>query len=667
MAIDMTQFHQTFFEESLEGMEEMESHLLAIEETMAGRRGTDLFEADKESLNTIFRAVHSIKGGSATFGFNQIASFAHILETLLDDLREGRCPKTRHVVNVLLQSVDCLRGLLEAARTDSPVDEVLIEGVRAALKKLQQDTGSSSSAPVPLSDDSTVSSNGWKIHFMPQADMLKSGNDPLRIIRALSSHGKIKVKIDNARLPAWENIDPEASYLSWIIELHGDVSRKTVMDAFAWVIGDCELEVTPLDEDRPQISGVETAQNRAQISSSATQSIRISTSKADDLVNLVGELVITQTMLSRFEGELENENIDKLMENLGQLERNTRDLQESVMSMRMLPIGFAFNKLPRMVRDVSQQLGKKVELKVSGESTELDKTVIERVGDSLLHLVRNCVDHGLEVPKERKAAGKPETGTIHLRAYQEGGNVIIEIEDDGKGLQREKILAKAIERGLVSADADMSEEQIDQIIFIPGFSTADQVTDVSGRGVGTDAVRTNIRALRGNVEVVTTPGKGTKFTLRLPLTLAIMDGLTVRVGSHVYILPMLNIVESVSVTEDQITRPGGSAEKFVLRKTVMPLTRLYDLFQIRADINNIEEGIVVVVEAEGKKAGIFVDELLGQQQVVVKSLEEHHRKVEGVATATILGDGEVALILDVTALVRLSHTQSDRPNLRKAG
>lgn len=667
MAIDMTQFHQTFFEESLEGMEEMESHLLAIEETMAGRRGTDLFEADKESLNTIFRAVHSIKGGSATFGFNQIASFAHILETLLDDLREGRCPKTRHVVNVLLQSVDCLRGLLEAARTDSPVDEVLIEGVRAALKKLQQDTGSSSSAPVPLSDDSTVSSNGWKIHFMPQADMLKSGNDPLRIIRALSSHGKIKVKIDNARLPAWENIDPEASYLSWIIELHGDVSRKTVMDAFAWVIGDCELEVTPLDEDRPQISGVETAQNRAQISSSATQSIRISTSKADDLVNLVGELVITQTMLSRFEGELENENIDKLMENLGQLERNTRDLQESVMSMRMLPIGFAFNKLPRMVRDVSQQLGKKVELKVSGESTELDKTVIERVGDSLLHLVRNCVDHGLEVPKERKAAGKPETGTIHLRAYQEGGNVIIEIEDDGKGLQREKILAKAIERGLVSADADMSEEQIDQIIFIPGFSTADQVTDVSGRGVGTDAVRTNIRALRGNVEVVTTPGKGTKFTLRLPLTLAIMDGLTVRVGSHVYILPMLNIVESVSVTEDQITRPGGSAEKFVLRKTVMPLTRLYDLFQIRADINNIEEGIVVVVEAEGKKAGIFVDELLGQQQVVVKSLEEHHRKVEGVATATILGDGKVALILDVTALVRLSHTQSDRPNLRKAG
>lgn len=667
MAIDMTQFHQTFFEESLEGMEEMESHLLAIEETMAGRRGTDLFEADKESLNTIFRAVHSIKGGSATFGFNQIASFAHILETLLDDLREGRCPKTRHVVNVLLQSVDCLRGLLEAARTDSPVDEVLIEGVRAALKKLQQDTGSSSSAPVPLSDDSTVSSNGWKIHFMPQADMLKSGNDPLRIIRALSSHGKIKVKIDNARLPAWENIDPEASYLSWIIELHGDVSRKTVMDAFAWVIGDCELEVTPLDEDRPQISGVETAQNRAQISSSATQSIRISTSKVDDLVNLVGELVITQTMLSRFEGELENENIDKLMENLGQLERNTRDLQESVMSMRMLPIGFAFNKLPRMVRDVSQQLGKKVELKVSGESTELDKTVIERVGDSLLHLVRNCVDHGLEVPKERKAAGKPETGTIHLRAYQEGGNVIIEIEDDGKGLQREKILAKAIERGLVSADADMSEEQIDQIIFIPGFSTADQVTDVSGRGVGTDAVRTNIRALRGNVEVVTTPGKGTKFTLRLPLTLAIMDGLTVRVGSHVYILPMLNIVESVSVTEDQITRPGGSAEKFVLRKTVMPLTRLYDLFQIRADINNIEEGIVVVVEAEGKKAGIFVDELLGQQQVVVKSLEEHHRKVEGVATATILGDGKVALILDVTALVRLSHTQSDRPNLRKAG
>lgn len=664
----MTQFHQTFFEESLEGIDQMESHLLAIEEGMAGKRGSDLFEADKESLNTIFRAVHSIKGGSATFGFSQIASFSHILETLLDDLREGRCPKTRHVVNVLLQSVDCLRGLLEAAQADSPVDEVLVEGVRAALEKLQQGAGDGDSAPVAIPrEESTGSNKGWKIHFLPQAGMLQTGNDPLRIIRALSSHGEIKVKIDSARLPEWENMEPENSYLSWVIELHGDIPRQTVMDDFSWVVGDCELEVVPLEETRPDAPAAESMQNRAQASGSTTQSIRISTSKVDDLVNLVGELVITQTMLSRFEGQLTNENVDKLMESLGQLERNTRELQESVMGIRMLPIGFAFNKLPRIVRDVSQQLGKKIELKISGESTELDKTVIERVGDSLLHLVRNCVDHGLETPKERKAAGKPETGIIRLDAYQEGGNVVIEIEDDGKGLQRDKILAKAVERGLVAADTEMTNEQIDQIIFMPGFSTADQVTDVSGRGVGTDAVRTNIRALRGNVEVTTNPGQGTKFTLRLPLTLAIMDGLTVRVGDHIYILPMLNIVESISVTEDQITRPGGSAEKFVLRKTVMPLTRLYDLFEIRADITNLEEGIVVVVEAEGKRAGIFVDELLGQQQVVVKSLEEHHRKVEGVATATILGDGEVALILDVSALVRLSYTQTGGPKLRRVG
>ena len=654
MAIDITQFHQTFFEESLEGIDEMESELLQIEEGMAGQRSTDLFDADKESLNTIFRAVHSMKGGSATFGFNDVAEFAHVLESVLDELREGQITKNRHVVSVLLQSVDCLRNLLGAAQTGDAVDQTLTESVRSALEGLLK--GKSTKTGKPKRKKSATAQTGaghqgWKIRFKPEAHMLKTGNDPARILRALASLGKIRVKADTSLLPEWDDIDPESVYLGWDLELETSAPRDQVMEVFAWVIDDCQLDVEPMTS-RAQAAGgaVKTAE-------ATTQSIRISTGKIDALVDLVGELVITQTMLSRFEGNnVTQENVNKLMAGLSQLERNTKDLQEGVMSIRMLPVGFAFNKLPRMVRDVSGKLGKNIDLKISGESTELDKTVIERISDSLLHLVRNCIDHGIELPEEREAADKPKTGTIRLNAFQEGGNVVIEIEDDGQGLNREKILAKGIEKGLIEADAELTADQIDQMIFLPGFSTADIVTDVSGRGVGTDAVRTNIRALRGNVEVYSTPGQGTRFILRLPLTLAIMDGLSVIVGDQTYILPMLNIVESIHMTNDQITRPAGGSEKFPLRDEILPLTRLYELFHMEPRSTDLSQGIVVVVEADNKKAGIFVDELLGQQQVVVKSLEEHHRKVEGVATATILGDGEVALILDVTTLVRLAYT-----------
>ena len=654
MAIDITQFHQTFFEESLEGIDEMESGLLQIEEGMAGQRSTDLFETDKESLNTIFRAVHSIKGGSATFGFNNVAEFSHVLESLLDELREGRITKNRRVVNVLLQSIDCLRHLLGAAQTGDAIDQTLTESVHSAMEELLKGGGAKIRKPESKAETSRtgVGHRGWKIRFKPEAHMLKTSNDPARILRALSSLGKLGVKADTSLLPEWDDIDPESVYLGWDLELETNAARDQIMEVFAWVIDDCQLDVEPM-APTARASTIGTAAKTAEAS---TQSIRISTGKIDALVDLVGELVITQTMLSRFEGNVTQENVSKLMAGLSQLERNTRDLQEGVMSIRMLPVGFAFNKLPRMVRDVSNQLGKNIDLKISGESTELDKTVVERISDSLLHLVRNCIDHGIESPEQREAANKPKTGTVTLNAYQEGGNVVIEIEDDGQGLNREKILAKGIEKGLVEPDAELTPDQIDQMIFLPGFSTADIVTDVSGRGVGTDAVRTNIQALRGNVEVFSEPGQGTRFILRLPLTLAIMDGLSIVVGNQTYILPMLNIVESIHMTNDQVIRPAGGSEKFSLRDEILPLTRLYELFHMEPRSTDLSQGIVVVVEADSKKAGIFVDELLGQQQVVVKSLEEHHRKVEGVATATILGDGEVALILDVATLVRLAYT-----------
>ena len=667
MAIDMSQFHQTFFEESLEGIAEMESELLSIEDGMAGKRGSDVFEADTESLNTIFRSVHSIKGGSATFGFNDVAEFSHVLETLLDDLREGRVTKNRHVVSILLQSVDCLRTLLGAAQSDTAVDKTLIDSVGTALKELQHTGGATESNPVSKKAAKVqTEKQGWNIKFKPDSRILTTGNDPLRILKQLSSLGSLKTRVDTSLLPEWADLDPELCHLAWNLELTGDVSKEQIMEAFAWVIDDCQLDVSSIADSRKTVNAT-TASGHTKTVEAITQSIRIGTNKIDGLVDLVGELVITQTMLNRFDGQPTKENISKLMAGLAQLERNTRDLQESVMSIRMLPVGFAFNKLPRMVRDISAQLGKKIDLKISGESTELDKTVIERISDSLLHLIRNCIDHGIETPDIREAAGKPRTGTIKLDAYQEGGNVVIEIADDGKGLQREKILSKAVERGLIDSDAELTPEQIDQMIFLPGFSTADAITDVSGRGVGADAVRTNIRSLRGNVEVFSVPGQGTRFILRLPLTLAIMDGLSVVVSSQTYILPMLSIVESIHLGNDDVIRPAGGSEKFKLREEILPLTRLYERFNLQPRSTDLIQGIVVVVESDGRKAGIFVDELLGQQQVVVKSLEEHHRKVEGVATATILGDGEVALILDIPVLVKLAHTHLSRESYAKAG
>jgi two-component system chemotaxis sensor kinase CheA len=388
--------------------------------------------------------------------------------------------------------------------------------------------------------------------------------------------------------------------------------------------------------------------------------LRVNVPKVDALINTVGELVITQTMLSQLTTNFSFDNLSKLFAGIAQLERNTRELQESVMHIRMLPLSFAFNRLPRLVHDMGQKLEKKVELVIHGEQTEIDKTVIDRLIDPLLHLVRNSLDHGIERPAARIAAGKPETGRIELKAYQKGGNVVIEIRDDGRGLAYDRIFSKAVEHGLFPASANPSPEEIAEMIFKPGFSTAEAVSDVSGRGVGMDVVRNNIRSLGGTVEVSSQPGRGTCFNVRLPLTLAILDGLSVQVGAHTYILPLVSIVESVRINPEQISRPVGSAELYGLRKEYMPLLRLYELFHVEPRSTDLVQGLLVIVEAEGKKAGLYVDDLLGQQQVVIKSLATHYRKVEGISAATILGDGTVAMILDVTGLIRLAHAGTGR-------
>jgi len=673
MAIDLSQFHQTFFEESLEGLGDMEAELLRIEAGISGDDHTALFEADRESLNTIFRAVHSIKGGSSTFGFNQVAEFSHVLETLLDDVREGRCEKSRALVSVLLRSVDTLRALLQGAQNGTEVMQSVVNGMLDELRQFQvTDTTRRQQASQGASQAEEIS--GWRIVFKPHRNLFLTGNDPLRILRALAEMGKLEVDADTSGLPAWKEFNAEECVLSWTLHLHAPVSEQQLRDTFMWVQEECDLDLQPVaaapsEQGRAPIQsglekdrrGAERRQedrrggDRRESQSSAAQSIRVSLPKIDEMVDLVGELVITQTMLNRFNGSMDMRDLPLLFESLSQLERNTRELQESVMRIRMLPVSFAFNRLPRAVRDLGQQLGKEVELKIIGENTELDKTVIERISDPLMHLVRNCVDHGIEMPSERKRAGKPEVAVVRVEAFQKGGNVVIEIEDDGNGINRERVVKKAIERGLVEPDAELSADEIDELIFLPGFSTAEKVTGVSGRGVGMDVVRSNIRGLGGSVELKSTPGEGTMFTLRLPLTLAIMDGLSISVGEHTYILPLLSVAESVCLDPNQVSRPGGGSELFAFHGDYLPLLRLHKLFGITPKYSEITDGIVVVVDVDGKQAGIFVDELVGQQQVVVKSLEAHYKKVDGIATATILGDGEVALILDISTLARMAH------------
>ena len=656
MAIDMRQFHQTFFEESLEGLAGMETELLRLEKA-AANNGRDTVAADPEILNTIFRAAHSIKGGSSTFGFEEVAAFAHVLESRLDALRDGRSRPDRRVINLLLLSVDCLRSLIISARTGKETDKNVIDGVRSQLESLESESRASVAPMMATSQTQTSATAHWHIVFRPHRRLFHTGNDPLRILRELSVLGEIKVQTDLADLPAWAQMDPEECYLAWNIELIGPVSREAIAEVFSWVMDDCVLEVTA---KAVQSLAPRSITEAVAFMDAHAGTLRVSVPKVDALINTVGELVITQTMLSQLTTNFSFDNLSRLFAGIAQLERNTRELQESVMHIRMLPLSFAFNRLPRLVHDMSQKLEKKVELVIHGEQTEIDKTVIDRLIDPLLHLVRNSLDHGIERPAERIAAGKPGTGRIELKACQKGGNVVIEIRDDGRGLPYDRIFSKAVERGLLPASAKPSPGEIVEMIFMPGFSTAEAVSDISGRGMGMDVVRNNIRSLGGSVEVISQKEHGTCFIVRLPLTLAIVDGLSVQVGVHTYILPLVSIVESVRINPEQISRPAGSAELYGLRQEYMPLLRLYELFHVEPRSTDLAQGLLVIVEADGKKAGLYVDDLLGQQQVVIKSLATHYRKVEGISAATILGDGTVAMILDMTGLIRLAHAGGGR-------
>jgi two-component system, chemotaxis family, sensor kinase CheA len=654
MAVDLSRFHPTFFEESFEGVALMETELLEIERSVR-RHGASAVDA--ETVNRIFRAAHSIKGGSGTFGFQQVADFAHALESILDEARSHRRALDLPTLDLLLRGVDGLRTLLNAARSNTPVDRDRINALRQDLEGAQQ-----MPTPAPVAAAAVAASvpngKGWDIDFVPFPEFFRTGNDPLRILAALSELGPTQIRTDISRLPAWEVFDSESCYLGWKVALQTGATRAAVEEVFSWVTDDCTLAITQVMSSSPT-----SAEPTTKLEDAGNASIRVATAKVDGLVDMVGELVITQTMLSQVLENFTPGALPRLQGAVGQLERQMRQLQESVLGIRMLPLGFVFGRLPRLARDVSTSLGKQVEVIISGERTEVDKTIIERLSDPLIHMVRNSIDHGIESPEERVRQGKSPIGTIRLDAYHKGGSVVVEFEDDGRGLNREQIVRKARERGLIDANAQPEPSQIDELIFAAGFSTSDVVNDVSGRGVGLDVVRNNIRSLGGGVEVSSVTGRGTKFTIRLPLTLAIVDGMNVQVGAETYILPLAWIVESLCVQPQQVSQPAGGPEIVMVRNDYLPLLRLGEVFNIPARSKQLSDGLVVVVEADGKRAGLFVDELLGQQQVVLKSLDKHCRRVEGISAATILGNGTVALILDAGGLVRRAHGALSASNI----
>ena len=634
MSFDLSQFYQVFFEEASEHLASMESLLLAL----------DVTDPSMDDLNAIFRAAHSIKGGAGTFGFTDMTEVTHILETLLDKLRKQEMSLTTEMVDVFLQAGDAIAMQLAAHRGEGEVDQAKIKTVCEKLEQLTSTQGGTAALePKPAE---AVQDKKSKAKKSPKKVEAKIAVDddygffddiPAPVFAPGSAAAQVDQSygfFEDTPQQVAQN-ESEQGYGFFTQPPVPSVAEKTSPAASSSLLAS-EAHPTRRAADKAAPPSAET-------------SIRVSVEKVDQLINLVGELVITQAMLAQSASILDVAALGQLQSGLNQLERNTRDIQESIMSVRMLPISFVFSRFPRVVRDVASKLNKQVELKTMGETTELDKALIEKIADPLTHLIRNSLDHGIEMPEKRIAAGKPAHGTITLNAFHQGGSIVIEVADDGGGLNRGKILSKAKERGLPVNDA-MSDDAVWMLIFEAGFSTADVVTDVSGRGVGMDVVKRNIADMGGRVELSSFEGYGTRTTIRLPLTLAILDGMSVSVGGQTFILPLGSIIESLQITDQELKTVSGDGRLLHVRGEYLPLIALHEVFAISNAITEPKQGIAVIVEAEGKKTALLVDELLGQHQVVIKSLESNFRKVPGMSGATIMGDGTVALILDVMAL-----------------
>lgn len=666
----MDEIRQIFEAECYDGLDVIESGLLALQ------AGDD----NLETVNDIFRGAHSIKGGAATFGYSNIADFTHVMETVLDRVRSSELQVSPPLVQVFLESVDCLRAMVETMG-GGDYDTERTEGVLKDLERwMGDDTGGDEEEPetIEAASEATDSAGltSWLIEFKPSPEYLLSGNQPQHIFRALAELGSVVLKPDCSRLPDFMASNPEEMYLSWDIELNTAASAEEIRAEFDWVENECEVTLTRRDPEpkaasaesdaagappksapKPAQPGNATVASKAQAGrgqKKETTSIRVDIDKIDTLLNLVGEMVINQSMLNQF-SSANRQNGEEfgsaaLDQGLSVLERTTRELQEAVMKIRMLPVSTTFNRFPRLVYDLSAKLGKQVELRITGESTELDKTVLEKIVDPLSHLIRNSLDHGIESPSDRLAAGKSEIGTVHLSASHEGGNVIIRVNDDGAGLNTDRIYQKAVERGLINEGDSLSETQTNNLIFQPGFSTAEEVTDVSGRGVGMDVVRSNIEDIGGRVEVQSERGTGSTFQITLPLTLAVLDGQLVQVADQKFVIPLLSIVETVQVDDNKINHISGGEMVYRLRGGIIPMIDMRRLYAVgdQSALDSYTGKQLVIVDVDRHHIGLVVDDLLDQQQVVIKSLETNFMKMPGILGATILGDGTVSLIVDVT-------------------
>ena len=689
--LELDQFRHVYFQECEDLLGSLEVQLMALQE---GAEAGDV-------IQEAFRAVHSVKGGAGALQFKRIGAFAHNFEALFDKIRSGEAALNPDLVTLSLHAFDMLADLIAAEQSGSEiepgVEDHISEALQEAIGNLQE-----SAREDRAEEDTDVSGASkpaapelYRIAFRPPPDSMKRGNEPLYLIRALKALGRLSVTADQDDIPPLDEIDPQAVYLAWNFELETSAGPDAVSEIFEFVADDSDLSITALNEadnsdDGQTVAGDPVSDNRqaaedVQVSEtkggsqgaaksiagsnpdiketnsrfSGATSVRVDLDRVDRLVNMVGELVIAySTVLQHVDDRLRITH-PQLVHELSQFLQHTQTLQDSVMAIRAQPVRSIFARMPRLVRDLAEETGKRVRLKTKGEATEIDKTVIEKLSDPLVHMIRNAIDHGIEPLEERQALGKPPEGTITLSAEQVGGRIIIRVRDDGQGIDRERMRQVAVEKNLISPDAVLSEEEIENLVFLPGFSTARAVSDISGRGVGMDVVHQNIQKLGGRVSMRSEPGRGSTVTLTLPLTLAVMDGMIVRSGSFVYVIPLANIIQSLSPRPEEIGTLPDAGDVLRFRDNYVKLVDLNDAFGTDSSAAN-DNQLVIIVEAEaGAVVGVVVEEILGQEQVVIKSLEENFSHVRGIAGATIMGDGRVALILDVTAIGKFGGKRSN--------
>jgi two-component system chemotaxis sensor kinase CheA len=732
----------TFFQECEELLADLEGGLLAMQD------GND----DSDTVNAVFRAVHSIKGGAGAFGLEPLVRFAHVFETLLDALRSNEIPGTADLTAVLLRASDVLADHVSAARGLGVVDMEASAAMAAELKAWTDPNAAAVAAepaeaepafesftpivigadegmddddlgfdfqPMTISLDAqaadvAVLDNVWTVSIRPKSDLYRKANETGLLLRELSRLGPVQATLDDSALPTLEFLDPEAAYVTWTVRLETEQGEEAIREVFEFVDGDCELEITrgeapvadmlaalmdiaapapvaaspvappvveapvavappvaatPVPVSAPVPSAPPVAANapaakpaQIDVPGPGQSVIRVDPERIDRLIDLVGELVIHQAMLAQRVGEYGIAPSSNLAMGLDELEQLTREIQDSVMAIRAQPVKSVFQRMPRLVREVANMTGKQARLVMDGENTEVDKTVIERLSDPITHMLRNAIDHGLESPDERRAAGKNPEGVVRLAALHRSGRIVIEVQDDGKGINRERVLSIAVKKGLIAPDLQLTDEEIDNLIFLPGFSTADKISDVSGRGVGMDVVKRSVQALGGRISISSRPGLGSTFTLSLPLTLAVLDGMVVDVAGETLVVPLAAIVESLRPKAEEVRPLGPVGSVLAVRDSFVPLIDVGLTLGYRTTSPSPTEGVVLLVEGEdGSRAALVADAIHGQRQVVIKSLEQNYQQVEGVAAATILGDGRVALILDVDAVINLRRRETPRP------